>query len=124
MGRQFKDWTGMAFASSARAAEDRIRWKGIVVKSSMVPQRPPKVMGWTRLDLKTPKTNNIKINYLIVNRVRNVCLRLYRYVLQFNHFYQQAKLLSISYFTPLKSSSSDILSKLRHFVRFSFRTLL
>ena len=35
----------MDFASSTRAAEDRIRWKGIVVKSSVVPQRPHKVMG-------------------------------------------------------------------------------
>ena len=30
----------MDFASSARAAEDRTRWKGIVVKSSVVQQRP------------------------------------------------------------------------------------
>ena len=27
----------MDFASSTRATEDRTRWKGIVVKSSMVP---------------------------------------------------------------------------------------
>ena len=40
-----KEWTGMDFAYSARAAEDRTRWKGIVVKSSVVPQRPRKVMG-------------------------------------------------------------------------------
>ena len=33
------------FASSDRAAEDRTRRKGIVVKSSVVPQRPYKVMG-------------------------------------------------------------------------------
>ena len=33
-----KEWTGMDFASSTRAAEDRTRWKGIVVKSSVVPQ--------------------------------------------------------------------------------------
>ena len=45
-----KEWTGMDFASSTRAAEDRTRWKGIVVKSSVVLQRPHKVMGWTRLD--------------------------------------------------------------------------
>ena len=32
-----KGWTGMDFASSTRAAEDRTRWKGIVVKSSAVP---------------------------------------------------------------------------------------
>ena len=40
-----KEWTGMDFASSARAAEDMTRWKGIVVKSSVVTQRPHKVMG-------------------------------------------------------------------------------
>ena len=39
------EWTGMDFANSTRAAEDRTRWKGIVVKSSMMPQRPHKVMG-------------------------------------------------------------------------------
>ena len=29
-----KEWTGMDFASSTKAAEKRTRWKGIVVKSS------------------------------------------------------------------------------------------
>ena len=32
-----KDWTEMDFANSTRAAEDRTRWKGIVVKSSGTP---------------------------------------------------------------------------------------
>ena len=40
-----KEWTGIDFASSTRAAEKRSRWKGIVVNSSMVPRRPSKVMG-------------------------------------------------------------------------------
>ena len=40
-----KEWTGVDFASSTGAAEDRTRGKGIVVKSSMVPQQPHKVMG-------------------------------------------------------------------------------
>ena len=40
-----KEWTGMDFASSSRAAENRSRWKGIVANSSVVPRRPPKVMG-------------------------------------------------------------------------------
>ena len=40
-----KEWTGMDFASSTRAAENRSRWKGIVANSSVVPQRPSKVMG-------------------------------------------------------------------------------
>ena len=35
----------MEFASSTRAASDRNMWKGVVVKSSVVPQRPYKVMG-------------------------------------------------------------------------------
>ena len=50
IGRQKKRWednikecTGMDFASSTRA--DRSRWKGIVANSSVVPRRPPKVMG-------------------------------------------------------------------------------
>ena len=40
-----KEWTGMDFDSSTRAAENRTRWKGIVVNSSVVPRRPSKVMG-------------------------------------------------------------------------------
>ena len=39
------EWTGMDYASSTRAAEDRTRWKEIIVKSSVGPQRPHKVMG-------------------------------------------------------------------------------
>ena len=34
-----KEWTGMDFASSTRAAENRTRWKGIVASSSVVPRR-------------------------------------------------------------------------------------
>ena len=45
-----KEWIGMDFACSTRAAEVRTRWKGIVVKVSVVPQRPHKILGWTRLD--------------------------------------------------------------------------
>ena len=33
----------MDFISSTRAAENRTRWKGTVVKSPVVPQRPHKV---------------------------------------------------------------------------------
>ena len=39
-----KEWTGMDFASSTRAAENRSKWKGIVANSSVVPRRPSKVM--------------------------------------------------------------------------------
>ena len=37
------EWTGMGFADSLRAAEDREGWKGIVARSSVVPQRPPRL---------------------------------------------------------------------------------
>ena len=38
-----KEWTGMEFGDSLRAAEDRERWKGIVATSSVVPRRPPRL---------------------------------------------------------------------------------
>ena len=40
-----KEWTGLDFASSTRAAENRTRWKGIVANSSAVPQWLSKIMG-------------------------------------------------------------------------------
>ena len=40
-----KEWTRMDFASSARPVDDRTMWKGVVVRSSVVPQRPCKIMG-------------------------------------------------------------------------------
>ena len=39
-----KEWTGMDFASLARAAVNRTRWKGIVANTSVVPRQPSKVM--------------------------------------------------------------------------------
>ena len=38
-------WTGMDFASSTRAAENRTRWGGAVANSSVEPRRLSKVMG-------------------------------------------------------------------------------
>ena len=45
-----KEWTGIDFASSIRAAENRRRWKGIVDKSSMVPKQLSKVMEYIRIE--------------------------------------------------------------------------
>ena len=36
-----KEWTGMGFGDSLRAAEDREGWKGIAAMSSVVTRRPP-----------------------------------------------------------------------------------
>ena len=38
-----KEWMGMGFGDSLRAAEDREGWKGIVATSTIVPQRPPRL---------------------------------------------------------------------------------
>ena len=38
-----KEWTGMGFGDSLRAAEDREGWKGIVATSCVVPRRPPRL---------------------------------------------------------------------------------
>ena len=38
-----KEWTGMGFGDSLRAAEDREGWKGIVAASSVVHRRPPRL---------------------------------------------------------------------------------
>lgn len=35
-----REWTGLTFADSQRATEDRDQWRGIVRKSSVVPQQP------------------------------------------------------------------------------------
>ena len=36
-----KEWTGLEFAKSQRAVEKRKKWRKLVVKSSVVPQRSP-----------------------------------------------------------------------------------
>ena len=38
-----KEWTGIEFGDTQRAAEDREGWKGIVATSTMVPRRPPRL---------------------------------------------------------------------------------
>ena len=38
-----KEWTGMGFGDSLRAAPDREGWKGIVATSSAVPRWPPRL---------------------------------------------------------------------------------
>ena len=38
-----KDWTGLEFAKSQRAVENREKWRKLVAKSSVVPQRPSRL---------------------------------------------------------------------------------
>ena len=52
-GRQRKRWedniregTGLEFGKSQRAVENREKWRKLVVKSSVVPQRPSRLRDW------------------------------------------------------------------------------
>ena len=40
-----KEWAGMDVVNSTREEENRTRWKWIVTMSSVMPQRPRKVIG-------------------------------------------------------------------------------
>ena len=35
-----REWTGLEFAKSQRAVENRVKWRKLVVKSSVVPNDP------------------------------------------------------------------------------------
>ena len=38
-----REWTGLEFAKSQRAVENREKWRKLIVKSSVVPQRPSRL---------------------------------------------------------------------------------
>ena len=47
VGRQhIREWAGLEFAKSQKAVEKREKWKKLVAKSSVVPQRPSRL--WDR----------------------------------------------------------------------------
>ena len=39
-----REWTGLEFATSQRALENRGKWRKLVAKLSVVPQRPSRLM--------------------------------------------------------------------------------
>ena len=58
-----KEWTGMGFGDSLRAAEVREGWKGIVATSSVVPRRPPRLRDWDEMRWRLTPTFYIKSLY-------------------------------------------------------------
>ena len=40
-----REWTGLEFAKSQRAVENGAKWRKLVAKSSVVPQRPSQFKG-------------------------------------------------------------------------------
>ena len=47
-GNNIREWTGLEFGKSQRAVENREKWRKLVAKSSVVPQRPSRLRD--RLD--------------------------------------------------------------------------
>ena len=41
-----REWTGLEFAKSQRAVENKEKWRKLVAKSSVVPQRPSRLRDW------------------------------------------------------------------------------
>ena len=41
-----REWTGLEFSKSQRAVENKKKWKKLVVKSSVVSQRPSRLRDW------------------------------------------------------------------------------
>ena len=41
-----REWTGLEFGKSQRAAENRDKWRKLVAKSSVVPQRSSRLRDW------------------------------------------------------------------------------
>ena len=39
-----REWTGLEFAKSQRAVENREKWRKLVAKSSVVPEQPSQLM--------------------------------------------------------------------------------
>ena len=47
VGRQHQEkWTGQEFGKSQRVVENREKWRKLVAKSSLVPQRPSRLRDW------------------------------------------------------------------------------
>ena len=55
-----KEWTGMDFASSTRAAENRSRWKVVVANSFVVPDDLPRL--WDRIEIEQLKNRHVQFN--------------------------------------------------------------
>ena len=65
-----KEWTGMGFWDSLRAAEDRDGWKGIVATSSVMPRRPPRLRDWEMRERKIRLDQPIK-EVKIISKAQN-----------------------------------------------------
>ena len=44
VGRHIREWTDLEFGKSKKAVENREKWRKLVAKSSVVPQRPSRLM--------------------------------------------------------------------------------
>ena len=66
-------WTGLEFAESQRAMENRENWRKLAVKSSVVPQRPSQLRDerrwrWRSSELQIPLSLNKFVFWAAVNK--------------------------------------------------------
>ena len=73
-----REWTGLKFAKSQKAVENREKWRKLVVKLSVVPQRP----SWLR-DRSGEKARR---GLLTFGRAYS-CIKLYLYGITVNLFF-------------------------------------
>ena len=62
-----REWTGVEFGKSQRAVENREKWRKLVAKSSVVPQRPPLLR-----DRKKERKNVYAYETIVLNMVPKV----------------------------------------------------
>ena len=110
-GKIIKEWTGMGFGDSQRAAEDREGWKGIVATSTVVPRRPTRLRGWDEMRWSNRNWINVKEFEKISTSFHNCrcCICGYITVLQLINVLKTVALLilvcrDIRFLPELKSS--------------------
>ena len=58
-----REWTGLEFAKSLKAVKNREKWRKLVVKSSVVLQRPPRLRDKGKMVKMTVIIRNRTITY-------------------------------------------------------------
>ena len=74
-----KEWTGMGFGVSLRAAEDREEWKNIVATSSVVPRRPSRLRNGDEMRSNFLGSKLLSAENLILIDILSSLTRYYSY---------------------------------------------
>ena len=65
-----REWTGLEFGKSQRAVENREKWRKLVAKSSVVPQRPSRLRDWWRWWwFRSQASSSLHYQTLMIHRI-------------------------------------------------------